>query len=177
MIPKSMWGVLPTLELDTCAKFTTPCPWRGTTPFFRHMSSGLRLYGEGFILQQDNEPKHTPEFFKSYLKTEEDRGVLTVMDVPQSPDLSPTLNIYRDTNEKATHSVTSQEALWNIVKSYCDNMGHQVLYKTFGVKLKCHQRRGHAKSYDIVKFMNNTNKIQLFTQIVILLLLPVIIAI
>ena len=51
---------------------------------------GLRLCGRGFILQQDNNPKHTSQLCKNYLKKKGDQGELVVMDfLPQSPDLNP----------------------------------------------------------------------------------------
>ncbi len=80
----------------------------------RHATpSGLHLCGEGFILQQDNDPKHTSKLCKNYLKTKEDQGVLTVMDFPpQSPDLNPTEHLWGHLKtEKAKHSATPQEAL------------------------------------------------------------------
>ncbi|KAM7407138.1 hypothetical protein PAMA_003055 [Pampus argenteus] len=98
----------------------------------RHViPSGLHLCGEGFILQQDNDPKHISKLCKNYLKTKVDQRVLTVMDFPlQSPDLNPIEHLWGHLKtEKAKHSVTSREALWNIIKSCWDNVCHQVLHK------------------------------------------------
>lgn len=57
----------------------------------RHaLPSGRRLVGANFVLQQDNDPKHTSKLCKAYLAKKEDAGVLSVMTWPaQSPDLNP----------------------------------------------------------------------------------------
>jgi transposase len=57
----------------------------------RHaVPSGLRLYGQGFVLQQDNDPKHTSKLCKNYLESKQEAGTLTILDWPsQSPDLNP----------------------------------------------------------------------------------------
>ena len=75
---------------------------------------------------QDNDPKHTSK--PCYLKNKEDQGHVLVMDFPpQSPDLNPIEHLWGHLKtEKAKLSVTSQEALWNIVKSCWDNEAHQV---------------------------------------------------
>ena len=52
--------------------------------------SGKRLIGRGFVLQQDNDPKHKSKLCSDYLKKKEDKGELVNMIwPPQSPDLSP----------------------------------------------------------------------------------------
>ena len=49
----------------------------------RHaIPSGIRLCGQEFMLQQDNDPKHTSKLCSSYLKSKEQKGVLSAMDFP-----------------------------------------------------------------------------------------------
>lgn len=57
----------------------------------RHaIPSGLRLIGRNFILQQDNDPKHSSKLCTNYIEGKERQGVLQIMKwPPQSPDLSP----------------------------------------------------------------------------------------
>ena len=51
---------------------------------------GQRLIGANFLLQQDNDPKHTSTLCKSYLGKKQAAGMLSVMEWPaQSPDLNP----------------------------------------------------------------------------------------
>ena len=38
------------------------------------VSSGLRLVGQGFVYQQDNDPKHTSKPLKNYLDKKEAEG-------------------------------------------------------------------------------------------------------
>lgn len=88
------------------------CLQRHATP------SGLHLSGKGFILQQDNEPKHTSWICKNYLKAKEDQGVLTYFPA-QSQDLNHTEHFWGHLQtKKAKHSVISQKALWNDVRSW-----------------------------------------------------------
>uniref|UniRef100_A0AAQ5Z6Q7 Tc1-like transposase DDE domain-containing protein n=1 Tax=Amphiprion ocellaris TaxID=80972 RepID=A0AAQ5Z6Q7_AMPOC len=57
----------------------------------RHtIPSCLGLLRPTFILQQDNDPKHTSSLWKGYLTKKESDGVLRqVIWPPQSPDLNP----------------------------------------------------------------------------------------
>ena len=53
-------------------------------------TSGLRLIGKGFVLQQDNNPKHTSCLWKNFVKSLEDKKMLKNMEwPPQSPDCNP----------------------------------------------------------------------------------------
>ena len=56
----------------------------------RHaIPSGLRLVGQGFIPQQDHDPKHTSRLCQNYLRRKEQDGQLQIMEWPaQSPDLN-----------------------------------------------------------------------------------------
>jgi hypothetical protein len=52
--------------------------------------SGVRLVGQGFIPQQDNDPEHTSRLCHNYLRRKEQDGSLQIMEWPaQSPDLDP----------------------------------------------------------------------------------------
>lgn len=68
----------------------------------RHaITSGLRLLGEGFTLQQENDPKHSSRLYKRYVERKEEQGKLRNLAwPPQSPGLSPIVLIWdeRDRN-------------------------------------------------------------------------------
>ena len=56
----------------------------------RHaIPSGLRLVGQGFILQQDNDPKHTSRLCQNYLQRKEQDGGLQIMEWPAVSGLKP----------------------------------------------------------------------------------------
>ena len=56
----------------------------------RHaIPSGLRLVGQGFILQQDNDPKHTSRLCQNYLRRKEQDGGLQIMERPAVSRLKP----------------------------------------------------------------------------------------
>lgn len=52
--------------------------------------SGLRLIGDGFIFQQDNNLKHSSKLCRYYLEQKGAQGVLRNMAwLPRNPDLNP----------------------------------------------------------------------------------------
>ena len=84
----------------------------------RHaLPSGLKLSGHGFILQQDNDPKHTSKLSRKYLQRKYDHGLLVVMDFPpQSPDLNPIEHLWEHLKrDKTKYVITSQETLWHAI--------------------------------------------------------------
>ena len=54
--------------------------------------SGLRLVDQGFVYQQDNNPKHTSKLCKNYLDKKEDEGKLQKLDWPRKAQILIQLN-------------------------------------------------------------------------------------
>ena len=50
---------------------------------------GQSLIGANFLLQQDNDPKHSSKLCKNYLGKKQSAGIMSIMEWPaQSPDLN-----------------------------------------------------------------------------------------
>ena len=88
--------------------------------------SGLRLVGQPFVLQQDNDPKHTSNLCKNYLAKKEAEGKLKLMTWPaQSPDLNPIELVWDELdrkvrNKQPTNAVNLYEMLteaWDEISS------------------------------------------------------------
>jgi len=81
--------------------------------------SGLRLNGPGFVLMQDNDPKHTSKLCQSFIREKENSGTLKYMVWPsQSPDLNP-IELLWDELDREVRKIcpTSKESLWNALKA------------------------------------------------------------
>lgn len=80
--------------------------------------SGKRLVGRGFILQQDNDPKHSSKLCRGFVNEEEQKGELVNMVWPaQSPDLNP-IELLWDELDRATRKIRPQnhEHLWECLQ-------------------------------------------------------------
>ena len=89
----------------------------------RHaIPSGKHLIGANFLMQHDNDPKHTSPLCKRYLEKESGR-VLSMMDwPPQSPDLNPIELLWEQLDRKVRKKCpTSASHLWEISEKYHEN--------------------------------------------------------
>ena len=93
--------------------------------------SGRRLIGPRFTFQQDNDPKHTANKFKRYLKRKEDQCVLELMEwSPKSRDLNIIEAIWNHLDrKKIKKQPKSQEELWEVLQNACNNISANVLQK------------------------------------------------
>ena len=98
----------------------------------RHgVPSGLRLVGQGFVYQQDNDPKHTAKLCKTYFDKNEAEGMLQNLNwPPQSPDLNPIEHLWDILDRKLDKSiVTSQDTLWEQLQAIWQNISAETLKK------------------------------------------------
>ena len=80
--------------------------------------SGRQLIGDYFILQQDNDRKHTCKLVKNYLSNLEEEGVLQTMPWPsQSSDLNIIEHVWDYLDRKKMERLPQNvNELWNILK-------------------------------------------------------------
>ena len=98
----------------------------------RHaVPSGRRLTDGNFVFQQDNDPKHSSNYCRNYLRRKEAAGALTVMNWPsQSSDLNPIEQIWELIDRKLDKShVKTKETLWLEVKRCWESITVEVLKK------------------------------------------------
>lgn len=91
--------------------------------------SGKRLIGRGFVLQQDNDPKHSSKLCRGYVNRKEKCGELKNMIWPsQSPDLNP-IELLWDELDREVRKLRSSnvEELWNNLQSCWTAISAQTL--------------------------------------------------
>ena len=85
----------------------------------RHaLPSGKRLVGKGFIMQPDNNLKHSSHYCQNYLKKKEKEKELKIMTwPPQSPDLNPIELVWAEMDRRVkAKQPTSADHLWTARK-------------------------------------------------------------
>ena len=72
------------MGLEGCNKITDTLTAAKYRQIFIHpaVPTGRALIGESFLIQQNNEPKHTARVIKQYLKNRTRDGMLTVLNWP-----------------------------------------------------------------------------------------------
>ena len=96
----------------------------------RHaVPSGMRLVGQGFILQQDNDPKHKSKLCQNYLSKKEQDGKLKNMEWPaQSPDLNPIELVWDELDRKVkAKQPTSATHLWELLQQSWEELSEEYL--------------------------------------------------
>lgn len=95
--------------------------------------SGMRLIGNNFILQQDNDPKHSSRVAKNYLQVMCEEGVLEVMNwPPQSPDLNIIEHVWDYLErKKAEYNPKNAEECFDILKREWDNIPQDFIKNLF----------------------------------------------
>ena len=96
----------------------------------RHaIPSGMRLVGQGFILQQDNDPKHKSKLCQNYLAKKEQAGKLENMEWPaQSPDLNPIELVWDEMDRRVkAKQPTSATHLWELLQQTWEELSEEYL--------------------------------------------------
>ena len=77
-----------------------------------------QLVGQGFILMQDNDPKHTSKLCQMYFKSKEEQHILQLMSWPaQSADLNPIELVWDELDWKVkAKQPTSATHLWQLLQ-------------------------------------------------------------
>ena len=115
-------------------------------------TSGIRLIGRGFVFAQDNDPKHTANVCKNYLRNKQNKGDLAVLDWPsQSPDINPIENLWQQIKlERRKIKATSKDDLYEKIKTIWDNFPIEKLQNLIEsmpdrIKAVINAKGGHTK--------------------------------
>lgn len=95
------------------------------------LPSGLRIFGEKFTFQHDNDPKHTSKLCKDYLNKLSAEGTLNVMVWPaQSPDLNPIELLWDELDRNIRKTCpTSTDRLWDMLQAKWNEISGETLIK------------------------------------------------
>ena len=115
-----MWGCLSSFGVGDLIKIEGRLTGERNVDILRHhaVSSGMRLKGHNFILQQNNDPKHCSQVAKNYSNEMAEEGVLELMTwPPQSPDLNIIEHIcdYLD-RKKVEHAPRNVEECFEVLQ-------------------------------------------------------------
>lgn len=102
--------------------------------------SGKKLIGKGFVLQQDNDPKHTANIVKRYLNNKEKSGEMKLLEWPsQSPDLNPIENLWRILNDNTKYRKPSnEEDLFEVLQESWQKIDGNITKKlVFSMRRRC----------------------------------------
>ena len=91
--------------------------------------SGLRIVVQGFILQQDNNPKHTSRLCQTYLRRKEQDCRLQIMEWPaQAPDLNLIELVWDELDRRGkAKQPTSATHLWQLLQQCWEELSEQYL--------------------------------------------------
>ena len=91
---------------------------KAITPFCNAMPCRWHLIGANFLLQQDNDPKHSSKLCKNYLGKKQSAGILSIMEWPaQSPDLNPIELLWEQLDRMVRKRCpSSQSNLWEVLQ-------------------------------------------------------------
>lgn len=93
--------------------------------------SGLRKIGRGFILQQDNDPKHSSRLCRGFVERKKANGTLSNMVwPPQSPDLNPIELLWEELDRKVRLVCpSSAPELWRVLQDSWTSLTQETLNK------------------------------------------------
>ena len=92
---------------------------------------GQRLIGANFLLQQDDDPKHTSKLCKNYLGKMQSAGILSVMEWPaHSPDLNAIELLWEQLDRIVRKKCpSSQSNLWEVLQEVWGEISSDYLNK------------------------------------------------
>ena len=84
----------------------------------RAIPCGRCLIWANFLLQQDNDPKHSSKLCNNYLEKKQSGGILSIMEWPaQSPDLNPIELLWEQLDRMVRKKCpSSQYNLWEVLQ-------------------------------------------------------------
>ena len=92
---------------------------------------GRCLIGANFLLQQDNDPKHSSKLCNNYVGKKQSAGILSIMEWPaQSPDLNPIELLWEQLDCMVRKKCpSSQSNLWEVLQEAWGEISSDYLKK------------------------------------------------
>ena len=126
-----IWGSFAGSRVGNLHRVTDTLNLKGNHSILqRHaIPSGLHLVGQGFILQQDNNPKHTSRLCQNYLIRKEQDSRLQIMEWPaQSPGINPIKLVWDELDRRVkAKQPTSATHLWELLQQCWEELSEQYL--------------------------------------------------
>ena len=125
-----IWGSFAGSRVGDLHRVTGTMNQKGYHSILQHhaISSGLCLVGQGFILQQDHDPKHTSRLCQNYLGIKEQDSRLQSWNGQQSPDLNPIELVWDELDRRVkAKQPTSATHLWELLQQCWEEFSEQYL--------------------------------------------------
>jgi hypothetical protein len=130
-----VWGSITYSEVGCLYKITDILTAAKYKQILIHhtLPNGRALIGNNFVLQHDNDPKHTAMVVNQYMENKTGDGTLTVLDWPaQSSDMNIIKQVWTYMEqEKVKRAPTNLQQLWEVLQDIWRNIPLDFIQKLY----------------------------------------------